>query len=77
MERARNRKKNLYIIYFIEVDGENLVHIHHACAGAGLGGFPYRDGSYDYYISEKTRSNDPKVVRPFILLSLEYVHQLQ
>ncbi len=32
------------------------------CAVAGLGGKNYRDGSYAYYISEKTRPNDPKGV---------------
>jgi unsaturated rhamnogalacturonyl hydrolase len=38
---------------------------------AGLGGNPYRDGSYEYYIGEKIRSNDPKAVGPFIFASLE------
>jgi unsaturated rhamnogalacturonyl hydrolase len=56
---------------FIEVDGEGLVHIHKACAGAGLGGNPYRDGSYEYYINERIRSNDPKAMGPFILATLE------
>jgi unsaturated rhamnogalacturonyl hydrolase len=32
------------------------------CGVAGLGGKPYRDGSYAYYVSEKTRPNDPKGV---------------
>ena len=32
------------------------------CAVAGLGGRNYRDGSYAYYIGEKTRLNDPKGV---------------
>jgi unsaturated rhamnogalacturonyl hydrolase len=38
---------------------------------AGLGGDPYRDDSYEYYIKERIRSNDPKAVGPFILASLE------
>ncbi|UCE08894.1 MAG: glycoside hydrolase family 88 protein [bacterium] len=58
--------------HFIEVDEEGLVNINWACAGAGLGGNPYRDGSYEYYINEKIRSNDPKAVGPFILASLEF-----
>lgn len=41
------------------------------CAVAGLGGNPYRDGTFDYYINETIRSNDPKGTGPFILLSLE------
>jgi unsaturated rhamnogalacturonyl hydrolase len=56
---------------FIEVDANNLVNLHRVCAVAGLGGNPYRDGSYDYYINTKIVSNDPKGVGPFILASLE------
>ena len=40
-------------------------------AGLGGGGKPYRDGSYEYYLSEKRVSNDPKGMAPFILASLE------
>jgi len=58
--------------HFIEVDDTGEVHIHKGCSVAGLGGNPYRDGSYEYYISEKIRSNDPKAVGPFILASLEF-----
>jgi unsaturated rhamnogalacturonyl hydrolase len=56
---------------FIEVDKNGSVQIHQACSVAGLGGDPYRDGSYEYYVGEKIRSNDPKAVGPFILASLE------
>jgi len=42
------------------------------CAVAGLGGDPYRDGSYEYYINEKKRDNDPKAVGPFIMASIIY-----
>jgi unsaturated rhamnogalacturonyl hydrolase len=37
----------------------------------GLGGNPYRDGSYQYYLSEPLRKNDLKGVGPFILASTE------
>lgn len=56
---------------FIELDDTGEVHIHRACAVAGLGGDPYRDGTYDYYINTEIRSDDPKAVGPFILASLE------
>jgi len=61
---------------FIDVDKAGLVNINRAVAVVGLGGDPnaerrYRDGSYDYYVSEKVRSNDPKAVGPFIFASLE------
>jgi unsaturated rhamnogalacturonyl hydrolase len=32
------------------------------CAVAGLGNVPYRDGSYEYYLSEPVVANDPKGV---------------
>ena len=56
---------------FIEVDASNLVNLNRVCAVAGLGGKPYRDGSYDYYVHTDIVSNDPKGVGPFILASLE------
>src|SRR4030095_16101989 len=38
---------------------------------AGLGGNPYRDGSYEYYLSEKVVTNDPKGVGAFLMASSE------
>lgn len=40
-------------------------------AVAGLGGSPYRDGSYEYYINERIRENDAKATGPFIMGLLE------
>lgn len=40
-------------------------------AVAGLGGNPYRDGSYDYYVSERIRDNDAKATGPFIMGCIE------
>ena len=40
------------------------------CGSAGLGGKPYRDGSYEYYIHEKKVDNDAKGVAPFILAAI-------
>jgi unsaturated rhamnogalacturonyl hydrolase len=37
----------------------------------GLGGNPYRDGSYDYYLGEKVVTNDPKGFGSFLLASAE------
>lgn len=41
------------------------------CGACGLGGNPYRDGSYEYYITEKVIDNDPKGVAPFIMAAIE------
>jgi unsaturated rhamnogalacturonyl hydrolase len=60
---------------FIRIDDKGLVNLDRVCQVAGLGGDPekerYRSGTFDYYIGERIRSNDPKGVGPFILASLE------
>jgi unsaturated rhamnogalacturonyl hydrolase len=38
---------------------------------SGLGGNPYRDGSFDYYMSEPVVVNDPKGIGAFLLASNE------
>jgi len=55
----------------VSVEENGLVNLNKCCGVAGLGGNPYRDGSYEYYINEIIRSNDPKGTGPFILASLE------
>jgi unsaturated rhamnogalacturonyl hydrolase len=55
---------------FITIDEKGLPHIHHSCSGAGLGGTPYRSGTYDYYINEPQRSDDLKTIGPLISLFL-------
>lgn len=57
---------------FIKVDEDGEVHLTRCCAVAGLGGKPYRDGSYEYYIGEPIRDNDAKGIGPFMLASLEF-----
>jgi unsaturated rhamnogalacturonyl hydrolase len=41
---------------------------------SGLGGNPYRDGSYDYYMSEKLRTNDVKGLGPAVMAAVELEH---
>ena len=60
---------------FIKIDDNGEVHLTSCCAVAGLGGNPYRDGSFEYYIGEPVRDNDPKGVGPFIMASLEFEQQ--
>ena len=55
----------------IKIDSQGLLTLEKVCGGAGLGGDPYRDGSFEYYIGEKIIPNDPKGVGPFILAALE------
>lgn len=55
----------------ISIEEDGVVNINKCCSVAGLGGNPYRDGSYEYYINEPIRSNDPKGTGPFIMAALE------
>jgi unsaturated rhamnogalacturonyl hydrolase len=55
----------------VKVSETGEVIITQACAVAGLGGNPYRDGSYEYYVNERKKDNDPKATGPFILAALE------
>lgn len=55
----------------IRKNADGTYSIMRSCIVAGLGGNPKRDGSYEYYISEPTRDDDPKAIGPFILTGLE------
>ena len=68
---AKNAYEGL-VKNFIVVDNKGLVNLTKVCGVAGLGGNPYRDGTFEYYINEIIRDNDPKGVGPFIMASLEY-----
>ncbi|NJB84991.1 unsaturated rhamnogalacturonyl hydrolase [Lewinella marina] len=57
---------------FIRVDADGSVNLTDGCSVAGLGGDPYRDGTFEYYISEPVRDNDPKGIGPFMRASLEF-----
>ena len=56
----------------IKTNSDGSISLTQCCSVAGLGGNPYRDGTYEYYIKEPVRDNDPKGVGPFIMASLEY-----
>lgn len=55
---------------FIKENEDGTISLTNVCAVAGLGGDPYRDASYEYYIGEPQRDNDPKGVGPFIMASI-------
>ena len=56
---------------FISTDEKGLIHLEKTVLVGGLGGTPYRDGSYEYYLSEPLRQDDLKGVGPFIMASVE------
>lgn len=57
--------------YKLRPDEQGVLSLHDCCAVAGLGGNPYRDGTYSYYIYEHICENDPKGVAPLILACIE------
>jgi rhamnogalacturonyl hydrolase YesR/lysophospholipase L1-like esterase len=62
---------------FVTVDVQGFVNLHKTVMVGGLGGDPYRDGSYAYYMSEKLRTNDMKGYGPFLLAAIELEKGLQ
>ncbi len=55
----------------VSIEESGIVNLNQVCGVAGLGGDPYRDGSYEYYVNEIIRPNDPKGTGPFIMASIE------
>lgn len=56
---------------FLERDAEGRLHLNGTVQVSGLGGKPYRDGSFEYYISEPVIQDDPKGMGAFILAANE------
>jgi len=56
---------------FIQTDEHGYVHLNGTVSVGGLGGTPYRDGTFEYYLSEPLRVDDLKGVGPFISASVE------
>jgi rhamnogalacturonyl hydrolase YesR len=56
---------------FVQTEPDGTVALTGTVSVGGLGGSPYRDGSYAYYLSEPLKKNDFKGVGPFIMASLE------
>jgi unsaturated rhamnogalacturonyl hydrolase len=55
---------------FIKVEN-GQTNLHGTVAVSGLGGNPYRDGSFEYYMSEPVIVNDPKGIGAFINAAVE------
>ncbi|MCB0203935.1 MAG: glycoside hydrolase family 88 protein [Anaerolineae bacterium] len=57
--------------HLVTEDGDGLLNLHGVCSTAGLGGTPYRDGSFDYYVGEPVITNNLHGVGPLILAAVE------
>jgi unsaturated rhamnogalacturonyl hydrolase len=56
---------------FVEKEADGSLSLNKTVSVGGLGGTPYRDGTYEYYLSEPVRKNDLKGIGPFIFASIE------
>ena len=56
---------------FIQASPGGEVSLTQTVKGAGLGGNPYRDGTYEYYVHEAIGTNDPKGIGAFLLAASE------
>ncbi|MGO8759018.1 MAG: glycoside hydrolase family 88 protein [Terracidiphilus sp.] len=64
------RGYNGILKHFIQTQGDD-VSLTGTIHGAGLGGNPYRDGTYAYYVGERVGANDPKGIGAFLLAASE------
>jgi len=72
VKTAARKAYNGLLEHKIQEDADGRLHLSGICKVAGLGGTPYRDGSYEYYVNEPVADDDFKGVGPFILASMEY-----
>ena len=57
--------------HFLMVSPDGEITLTHTVQSIGLGGKPYRDGSYHYYVSSPVVSNDPKGIGALLLAANE------
>lgn len=57
--------------HFVQTGPRGEVSLTGTVKSAGLGGHPYRAGTYAYYIGEKAVTNDPKGIGAFLLAATE------
>jgi unsaturated rhamnogalacturonyl hydrolase len=56
---------------FVTKGADGLMVLNGTVKVGGLGGTPYRSGSYEYYVGEKTQANDSKGIGAFLLAGSE------
>jgi unsaturated rhamnogalacturonyl hydrolase len=73
-EKYKNIARDIFsalVKLHTRVDEQGQLHLLNTCGSAGLGGDPYRSGSFEYYIGETVRTDDPHGMGPFILAGVE------
>lgn len=62
---------NSVLKHLVSSSENGNIYLNKTVLVGGLGGNPYRDGSFEYYISEPIRINDFKGYGPFLLTAVE------
>lgn len=57
--------------HIVTTDPDGSVHVEDVCRSAGLGGDPYRDGSYEYYVTTDRVRDDAHGIGAFLLAASE------
>ena len=57
--------------HIISIEADGTVHVNDICRSAGLGVTPYRDGSYEYYVTTDRVRDDAHGIGAFLLASSE------
>lgn len=70
-QAVANRGFQGLLDHVVTIDDEGQVDLHGICSSAGLGGTPYRDGSFEYYVGEPILTNDLHGVGAFLLAAIE------
>ncbi|MFV0541553.1 MAG: glycoside hydrolase family 105 protein [Aestuariibaculum sp.] len=55
----------------VKIDDDGEIHITQVCKSAGLGGNPYRNGTFEYYMSEPILTDNSHALGPFVLAAIE------
>jgi unsaturated rhamnogalacturonyl hydrolase len=56
---------------FVKTNADGTVTLTGTVKAAGLGGKPYRSGTFEYYVGEATGDNDAKGVGAYLLAGSE------
>lgn len=62
-----------FCVHFLEHEPGGAAHITGIVHSGGLGGSPYRSGTYDYYTHERLVTDDPQGVGAFLMAASEMV----
>lgn len=70
LDIANNAFDNMVQV-MVKTGADGLPVLTNTCGACGLGGNPYREADYNYYVTEVQVENDQKGVAPFILAAIE------